>query len=558
MVRKLLQIGLTLGLLATLCAWPVSAYALDESILKSFQKTGWGLAYDISWYAPKKGTYVISTAAQLAGVAYLVNTGTESFAGATVVLANDIDLAGKQWVPIGCAWGNDPTYFRGAFNGNGKTVRNLYIDRPDIQDQALFGAIQNAAIGYLTVEGSVRGHSNVAGVVAYANGPCGMKFVTNRCTISAIGHTAISGTNYHGSAAGVLACLKNTSSGKAQFQRLINYGDIAGADKGTGGVFGYLLSDGGAVVSQCANYGNVSTTTAQNVTDDDAGVGGIIGATAIVGTYEVSECANSGNISVANMKSVGGIVGHLGGSSSYVSYSRNEGSIQGGYQAGGIAGALTAKNAQIASSINEGLIRGGSGGSVVGVNKGSANLFDNYFLDGTGRGIGGMGISLSELAMQSTVDNLNKGVELFGLFGKPKLAWEGSSEAAGGVAGENNGSFSAGSASSALGDAGDAMGTSLTTASGTGADMTSSLDSGEMASIDNDGEEPEKIIKEVTLPEIPEEKELPQLPELKLTDAVLFFACAVGLIAYGAFIEVERFRLSKRRSGTGAMVPQAA
>jgi hypothetical protein len=56
--------------------------------------------YDTSWYTGG-GPYTISDADDLAGVAYLVNSGTTDFEGKTINLGGNIDLAGHYWYPIG-------------------------------------------------------------------------------------------------------------------------------------------------------------------------------------------------------------------------------------------------------------------------------------------------------------------------------------------------------------------------------------------------------------------------------------------------------------------------
>ena len=82
-----------LVLLAMLCAvFPVAAAG----------GASWdGSTVDTSWYTGG-GPYSISTGAQLAGLAALVNAG-EDFSGKTVLLTQDIDLGAKEWMPIGAA-----------------------------------------------------------------------------------------------------------------------------------------------------------------------------------------------------------------------------------------------------------------------------------------------------------------------------------------------------------------------------------------------------------------------------------------------------------------------
>lgn len=84
--------------------------------------------YDVSWYDGSRTEFTISTPAQLAGLAYLVNT-CHTFSGKTILLTNDIDLAEHLWVPIGRNSRNAQSVaiFGGTFDGGGHVIRNLNI-----------------------------------------------------------------------------------------------------------------------------------------------------------------------------------------------------------------------------------------------------------------------------------------------------------------------------------------------------------------------------------------------------------------------------------------------
>lgn len=84
--------------------------------------------YDVSWYDGSRTEFTISTPAQLAGLAYLVNT-CHTFSGKTILLTNDIDLAEHLWVPIGRNSRNAQSLaiFGGTFDGGGHVIRNLNI-----------------------------------------------------------------------------------------------------------------------------------------------------------------------------------------------------------------------------------------------------------------------------------------------------------------------------------------------------------------------------------------------------------------------------------------------
>ncbi len=87
-----------------------------------------GVSVDTDWYTgqPDASTYTLTTPAQLAGLAKLVNEGN-NFAKKTVVLEDSLDLNGQEWTPIG---GTDTgRTFAGTFDGQGHTIANLTITR---------------------------------------------------------------------------------------------------------------------------------------------------------------------------------------------------------------------------------------------------------------------------------------------------------------------------------------------------------------------------------------------------------------------------------------------
>ena len=108
-------------------------------------------------------TYVVESASDLAWLAAAVNgtlpstfatraTAVESY---NFVLTSDIDLNNQPWTPIGFNTkdesGNE-NYFTGTFDGNGHTIKNLYIDVKDKGGVGFFGAVANATIKNVTFD----------------------------------------------------------------------------------------------------------------------------------------------------------------------------------------------------------------------------------------------------------------------------------------------------------------------------------------------------------------------------------------------------------------------
>ena len=93
-----------------------------------------------------------------------VNEG-RTFEGKTIRLLADIDLKGSEtnkWTPIG----STGIEFKGTFEGNKKTISNIYIDEETKNDVGFFskncGSIRN-----MKLEGSVRGGVKVGGAARY-------------------------------------------------------------------------------------------------------------------------------------------------------------------------------------------------------------------------------------------------------------------------------------------------------------------------------------------------------------------------------------------------------
>lgn len=108
---------------------------------------------DTSWYDNNKDAteYNISTAAELFGLAKIVNSGeyaddfkndlsTFYFKGKTIKLTADIDLHDQPWTPIGQT---GESQFVGTFDGNGKTIKNLSIT----EDATIVNSNEYYAVG---------------------------------------------------------------------------------------------------------------------------------------------------------------------------------------------------------------------------------------------------------------------------------------------------------------------------------------------------------------------------------------------------------------------------
>ena len=166
MKKKIVSLSLVLALCLSLL--PMTALAEEETQEPQEPQTAetWGDKADTTWYDGHESdtAYHITTAAQLAGLAKLVNAdpGTTNFAGKTFYLDNDIDLSGHEWISIGTVLGGDyPEYsFCGVFDGQDHVISNLYSHESYIEGaneshnllrNALFGSVYNGEVKNLGV-----------------------------------------------------------------------------------------------------------------------------------------------------------------------------------------------------------------------------------------------------------------------------------------------------------------------------------------------------------------------------------------------------------------------
>ena len=240
--------------------------------------------------------FLISTAAELAWFRDHVN---EDFANvkASAKLIADIDLSEfchaanaseninqKSWEPIG--------RYQGTFDGNNKTITNLYIN--DFQENmGLFGFISQSTIKNLTfVNANVTNttSSNTGILVGKAESGSTLQNIkiSETCRMKGEGGEY---TSYTGGIAGVFV-------GNAY--NCVNYATVQGTEH-VGGLFGgYAGKDN--FITACANYGKVTASSEY--------VGGLVG---YFGSGTIQDCANYGDVKGSNH--VAGLAGYVWGPS---------------------------------------------------------------------------------------------------------------------------------------------------------------------------------------------------------------------------------------------------
>jgi hypothetical protein len=214
--------------------------------------------------------YQINTPAQLAKLAELVNEGNASYNAAHYKLMNNLDLSaygkdyddGKGWTPIGNTY-EQP--FKGIFDGNGKTITELYINQSGQSHVGLFGSISRGTANNLALQNvSIKGGQSVGGVTGsvYEGG------MVQGCFVSGI----MSGADYIGGVVGHVhaSTVQNCYSAVSLTSTSTN---------GSGGVIGRINF---GTVKNCYSIGSVAGI---------AGNGGIGGVVGVVYASTVQNCA---------------------------------------------------------------------------------------------------------------------------------------------------------------------------------------------------------------------------------------------------------------------------
>lgn len=271
--------------------------------------------------------FQIETAAQLAHFAKTVNEG-EAYLNKYIVLTADIDLANKEWTPIG----NYSNPFKGNFNGDNHTVTGMQISG-ELDRVGLFGECikfnVNSAIKNITVKDSVIcGINFVGAIVGYAEG-------INIENCRSIGNT-INGKTDVG---GICGKIGGYSVGKVS--QCYNSSKVTGRVR-VGGIAGM-----GGIAENCLNTGEIMIIN-KAYQSACGGIFGIFDDT--TASASITACVNLGKVSGG--ESFGGIVGRTDSESTgHISNCYyNMDAITGGFGAGT---ALTA--GQLCGALPEGL-----------------------------------------------------------------------------------------------------------------------------------------------------------------------------------------------------------
>ena len=267
-----------------------------------------------------KGTeaepFILKTAEHLEWFRDYVNVGKSSACAKIADDVEEIDMstvchkadAEKQvaelsWTPIG----NYSKQYQGTFDGNGKTIRNLFISSTS-DEIGFFGYAADCRIKNITFDNAkVKGNDNCStGILAGCAGSCVIENIktTENCSVegqyetggiagrangnisNCENHAIVKGLHSVGGIVGICFDSENSITSCA------NYGEITGTEDFVGGIIGYF---GEGSLQNSANNGNIT---------GDARVGNLIGYANIC---NINNVLGIGNIT-ANYADCNGLI----------------------------------------------------------------------------------------------------------------------------------------------------------------------------------------------------------------------------------------------------------
>ena len=293
-----------------------------------------GIDYELPAGMIGKGTeaepFVLKTAEHLAWFRDYVNEGHPS---ACAKIADDVEeidmstvchkadtekqVAELSWTPIG----NSDNMYQGTFDGNGKTISNLYINATS-GDAGFFGYAGNGSIKNITFDNAkVNSTGNNTGILAGYDGYCIIENIKTleKCLVEGIenvggiagstigniinceNHAMVMGAScvggivgyYDGSYGSITSCA--------------NYGFVTGSAANVGGMAGNFIASPGTI-QNCANYGDITGTL---------NVGNLIGNAL---SCNLNNVLGTGNVTAtSDTERAGLLVGHINNSSSTAS-----------------------------------------------------------------------------------------------------------------------------------------------------------------------------------------------------------------------------------------------
>lgn len=238
--------------------------------------------------------YLIKIAEELAWFRDFVNAGNKT---ACARLEADIDMstvchpadktngvAELSWEPIS----KEETYWEGSFDGNNKTISNLYI-KTSSKYSGLFGEILILVHANSSIKDIIFENVNITSTNEFSGVLAGFAKKTDISGIT-VNSGSINGTHYVGGIVGL--------SDYTNISNCVNRIPIVGSNDNIGGICGYAATY--MSITNCANYGDVKGSV---------NIGGIVG---YIVNITLNNVFTSGNVTCGSTNpNCGLVVGYV-------------------------------------------------------------------------------------------------------------------------------------------------------------------------------------------------------------------------------------------------------
>ena len=231
-------------------------------------------AKDLGYTIESDGTYTVTSADGLMNIAELVNGGKTDI---NITLDTDIDLTGKDWMPIGTSYSNKYT---GTFDGGGHTIKGLTVTTND-GNVGLFGylnragTVKNVVMEGIQITNNQINGGSIGGVVGFSWGG-----TIENCSVSG----SVSGTVYVGGVVGaqwdgsITGC-----SSSATVKGMVNVGGVVGQ------------TNGNTTLTACYATGNVTLEIDPKKNIAGGSLVGFNGGSSLLACYATGNVTSTGS-----------------------------------------------------------------------------------------------------------------------------------------------------------------------------------------------------------------------------------------------------------------------
>lgn len=279
----------------TLCVMLTVCLGLTVPVFAAEDFSVWDGSVDTEWLNESEKTHIIDSAAKLAGLAKLTNDAaiggsTGAYEGHTFYITVNIDLAGKEWTPIGTNYGinfaGNLEGKLGGVEGAAPTIKNFALTNTAGHGNTGFiGTLRGGSVKNLTFENASVSYidgSSLGIVVGYMS-----KVVTAFENITVINsHVKSTATRQDEGVGGVVGYAKIDKALNFKNIAFIN-GTVEGAIVETGGIIGYARVN---VENELITFENCYASG--TVTGNAGNAGGIAGKLQVLNDSDVFTMKN--------------------------------------------------------------------------------------------------------------------------------------------------------------------------------------------------------------------------------------------------------------------------